>query len=200
MALRYVTLVEIKAYAGITGSGNDTLLTMLWESAELYFDQLIGSPTGLIASAKTEVHDPKDYGGPETGHVFYLKTYRPTAITTIAGLSPGTINVDYTLAGRKLTMKTGVSMPSAFPYTWTIVYTSGYTAIADIPADVKTAVLSLVKAAWVQRQAMGISSFKQDLLSVTYDKGFLEGMTDQTAKWSVQAAIHKYLIPHVYAT
>jgi len=98
MALRYVTLSDIKAFIGVSSSAYDTLITTMGESAESIFDQLIGSQTGLIQSTKTdEIHKPEDYSTEQAGRVFFLKTYLPTAITTINGTSPGTLNTDYIL-------------------------------------------------------------------------------------------------------
>lgn len=164
------------------------------------FDQLIGSPTGLISSTKTdEVHRPEDYSSAEAGYVYYLKTYRPTSITTVQAVAPGTLGTDYTLEGRRLEMKTGVNIPSTFPFYWKITYVSGYLA-ADLPRDVKMAVMVLCKAYWVQRQATGISSFKQDLLSVSYDKGIVESITSETERNQITATVQKYKIPYTYAS
>lgn len=200
MALRYTELTNIKTYIGVTGSTYDTILGTIGEAAESIFDQLIGSPAGLITSTKTEVHKPVDYSTEQQGYVFYLKTYLPTAITTVNGTAVGTLNTDYILEGRRLEFKTGIMPSVTFPYHWTVVYTSGYASLATIPNDIKQAIYVLVKAYWQERQASGIASFKQDLLSVNYDKGTVNGLTDPTESTQISATVAKYKIPYFYAT
>jgi hypothetical protein len=94
--------------------------------------------------------------------VFVLKTINPTAITTINGEAPG----NFTLDGRKLTFEFSKNPQNAFPHGWTIVYVSGY---ASVPSDVKLATLHIAKQLHTAKSSGGISSFRQDLLSVTYD-------------------------------
>jgi len=97
-------------------------------------------------------------------------------------------------------MKLGISIGTTFPYVWKITYTSGYSSIPNIPSDVKMAIYAMVKAYWVQRQASGISSFKQDLLTVNYDKGTIENLTSETEKSQISMTVNKYKIPYTYAT
>ena len=96
-------------------------------------------------------------------------------------------------------MKLGVNVPSTFPFYWKITYVSGYLA-ADLPRDVKMAVIVLCKAYWVQRQATGISSFKQDLLSVAYEKGIVASITSEAERTEITNTIQKYKIPYTYAS
>lgn len=199
MSSKYVSTAEVKQYLGINTAKYDSTLAMLIETCEGIFDGLIGSQTGLIENTKTEYHRVDDYSTQQQGTIFFLKTHNPTAITTYGGVAAGTRNVDYTLRGRRLELKNTLAFPSTFPYQWAIVYTSGYTA-ANLPADVKMAILILCNAFWTSKKATGISSFKQDLLSVTYDRAALDQIKDPAQLAEIRAIIWKYKIPTVYAT
>lgn len=201
MAHRYVTTAEVNTLLGI--SGEDTLIDSLIDGAESLFDNLIGSETGLISSTKTEDFAVDDDSKPRSkrNRVFDLGTYKPTAITTINGASPGTVNVDYTLTRQRLEFKDIPTPPSAFPYVYRIVYVSGYTAIDaqtqtyPLPADIKTAVKYITAGLYNTKNAQGIASFKQDLLSVNYKDGsILDTILDPASKSFIQAVVANYTV------
>lgn len=195
MAIRYVTVAEVNSLLGT--SGEDTLITSLIEGAESLFDSLIGSDTGLLTSSKTEYFEVNDLSKPYLlrDRVFDLGTYKPTAITTINGVSPGTVNVDYTITRQRLEFKLPQISPNTFPYRFAIVYTSGYADIAAIPNDVKTAVKYIVGALYNTKNAQGIASFRQDLLSVNYKDGsVLDTILDGNQKNFIQAVIQSYSV------
>lgn len=173
MSTRYVSTAEVKSYLGITSARYDTVLGMIIETCENIFDGLIESKHGLFTETITEYHDPAEYSTSQQGRVFFLKAHNPTAVTSINGVSPGALNTDYTLNGRRIELKNSITFPTTFPYKWPIVYTAGYATDA-IPADVKLAIMIMANAYWLDKKSAGISSFKQDLLSVTYDRSALE--------------------------
>lgn len=188
---KYITTAEGKAILGI--SGEDTLVESLVEGASNLIDTLIAS-TGLETSVKSEFHalDRHDVTPSKRSTVFYLKTKNPTAVTSINGVSVGTINVDYIIEGQKLTLKDPATAPTAFPYNYKIVYTSGYTAI---PEDIKLAVKYLLAGLYNSRKSQGIASFRQDLLSVNYNSdSILDTILDTEQKNFVKAIITKYSI------
>ncbi len=195
MALAYITLPEIQNFIGV--SDNETLLNIMWETAESIFNNLIRS-SGLTSGSKTDYFSVEDFAPGVAGRIFYLKNYNPTAVTTINGVSPGTVNVNYTLVGRRLEFALPVELPSTFPYRYTLVYTAG---LSTITSDIKTACLYIVKGIWEQRKTMDIVSFSQDLLSVNYsaDK-FLDTITNESEKNFVRLIINKYTVPYFYAT
>ena len=79
-----------------------------------------------------------------------------------------------------LELKNGVAIPNTFPYRYKIVYAAGF---ATIPSDVKLAIQTLVGALYNTRNANGISSYRQDLLSVNFkDASILDTITDSEEK------------------
>ena len=127
----------MNSFLGI--SGEDSHITSLIEGAESIFDTLIKSELGLLTSTKTEYHDPKEYNDS-----FWMRTYKPTDITTINGVDPGTIGTDYIIDGTKLVLKEALLFPTNFPYNFKIVYVSGFADINAIPQDVKIAIKYIV--------------------------------------------------------
>lgn len=100
--------------------------------------------------------------------------------------------MDYIIEGQKLTLKEIVTVPTAFPYKHKIVYTSGYTTIPD---DIKLAIKYLVAGLYNSRKSQGISSFRQDLLSVNYsDSGLIDTVLDTEKANFVRAIINQYKI------
>lgn len=199
---RYVTIADTNTFLG--KSGEDTLIYQLIVNAEALFDNIISSKTGLISSTKTEdfpIFD-KDLRAENTGRVFWLRTHYPTSITTVNAVSPGTLDVDYTLERTRLEFKNAVAVPNAFPYRYRIAYVSGYTAIDagtqtyPLPSDVKLAIYMLVGALYNSRNADGISEFKQDLLTVKYsDKSILKSIMDPASFDSFQSIAQSYTVP-----
>lgn len=168
---------------------------LIVDTAETIFNQLIGSDW-LVQSQKTEYFYDWDFGLGKIGRVFFLKTYNPTVITTINGTSPGTINVNYTLIGRRLELEYAKEFPTTFPRRHTVVYTSG---LATIPSEIKTACLYISKGLYEQKKNMNVASFKQDLLSVNYNgKDFLTLLSDPSEITFINLIISKYLIPIYY--
>jgi len=185
---KYITTAEASAF---TGAPDNSTLASILLGAEALFDTLIGSATGILTSTKTEIHPVANVR--DNGRVFFLKTHKPTAITSINGASPGTIDVDYTLDGQKLEFDEFISAPTSFPYRYKIVYTSGYSSISTIPDDVKLAIKEITGAIWNSRQAQGMSSFKQDLLSVNYDSSVLDTL-GTAEKSHLNTVINKYKV------
>jgi hypothetical protein len=195
MAHRYVTTAEVNLVLGT--SGEDSLIDTLIDGAEALFDGLIGSETGLISSVKTEDFAVDDTSKPRDlrNRVFDLGTYRPTAVATINGASAGVLDTDFTLTGQRLEFRDFQQTPNVFPFRFRIVYTSGFASIADIPADIKTAVKYIVGALYNTRKAQGIASFKQDLLSVNYrDTGILDTILDPESRGMVAATAANYTV------
>lgn len=101
--------------------------------------------------------------------------------------------MDYILEGNKLTLKDLVTMPTVFPTNkHKIVYTSGFTTI---PEDIKLATKYLVAGLYNSRKSQGISSFRQDLLSVNYSgEGMIDTLLDTEQGNFVRAVVNKYKI------
>lgn len=204
---RYTTASDVISY-GIGSAAETTLISNLIDNAEALLDNLLGSKTGLISSNKTE-YFPYNLNQPyeKRGKVFFLKTIYPTAIVSIDGVSPGTPGVDYLLEAQRLELKESVTMPNTFPYKTKIIYTSGYSSLtADpqsypIPQDIKLAVIYMVAALYNRRKSEGIASFKQDLLSINYEKGsgILDTLLAPDNANFVQAVIAQYKQYNVYS-
>lgn len=190
MALKYTTIGSLNAYLGT--SGIDALLTQLGESAEALLDTLVGD--GIEVHTHTDIFPVGYYSANpcKEGRVFYLNAIKPLSITTVNGSSPGTIDVDYTIRGNCLEFANGWTSPSAFPYQYKIVYSAGY---ATIPLDVVQVVNMIAGALYNTRNANGIASFKQDLLSVNYKDGsILDTIMDTESKGVVQAVVNRYKV------
>lgn len=200
--VRYVTVQEVAQLLGT--STEDKLIESLIIGAEALFDSLVWSDTGLLTSSKTEDHvaDNPDQSYENRNRIFYLRTHKPTAITTINTVAPWTIDVDYTLTDRTLEFKTAKTTPSTFPYRFRIVYVSGYANIDAIPQDIKLAIKYMVGALYNRKNSEGISSFKQDLLSVNYDKqsGILDQILSPEDHSFVTATINRYKVPFIFST
>lgn len=189
MALKYTTLAKLNEYLGT--SGIDALVTSIWESAEALFDTLIG--TTLESSSRTQ-HFPVWYTDClyEEWRIFYLNAQNITAVATVNGVSAGVLNIDYTIETQKLELKNWVNRPSTFPYRYTVAYTAGY---STIPNDVIMAINTISGAMYNTKNAQGISSFKQDLLSVNYETDtILDTLGDSESKWMLEAVINKYKV------
>lgn len=192
MALKYTTLAKLNEY--LWTSGQDTLITSIWEGAEALFDTLIG--TTLEVSSRTDIFN---VGYSDcTLHewrIFYLNAQNIIDITTINGVDIWTLDTDYVIENQKLELRYGVSIPSTFPYRYKVVYTAGY---ATIPNDVILAINTITGAMYNTKNAQGISSFKQDLLSVNYESDtILDTLWDSEAKGMLEAIINKYKVHSV---
>lgn len=199
MATRYLDKADLKLLLDISGTGQDNLLDAIIESAESIFDALIGQESGIISSSHTEDFAVNDQNKPwaDMNRVFDLGAYKPTAVTTINGVSAGTIDVDYILDGQRLIFKDSKTAPTAFPFRFRIVYTAGIVAanITAIPQDIKTAIKTLASAIYATRKASGVASFKQDLLSISYkDTNVLDTILDPDQKNAVQLIAQKYTV------
>jgi len=192
--MKYVTLSELNSYLGT--SGEDSLITTLWNYAEGVFDTLIGQD---LVAWHVKQYFPCGYteGNYEEGRVFWLNRTNIIDIVTINGTEPGTKDTNYIIEWRRLELKNTLATPNTFPYRYTIVHNSWYDTIPD---DVKLAISIIVGALYNTKNANGISSYRQDLLSVNYKDGnILESITDTTQKWVVQAIINKYTV-HTFLT
>lgn len=188
MALKYTTTASINAYLGT--SGIDALLTQLAEGAEALFDTLTGD--GIETKTHTDYFDMGYYrqNPYNEGRVFYLPAVNVTAVTSVNGVSAGTIDVNYAIFGSKLELQYPVSMPTTFPYKYKVIYTAGF---ATIPSDVILAINTIVGAIYNTRNSNGIASFKQDLLSVNFkDASILDTLLDSETKGMIQAIVTKY--------
>lgn len=119
---KYVTVDDVNSYLGISGS--DTLIGSLILGAEALFDTLAGT-NGIESKSRTQDiklgYADSQY---DEGRVFYLNAVNITALTTINGVSQGTIDVDYTVSLQKVELKNYVAIPSTFPYRYRVVFSA----------------------------------------------------------------------------
>lgn len=198
----YITSSEVQGFIGTWC--DDGTASLLADMSEAFFNQLINSDSGLLSSAKTEYFDPKrDFSCREkVWKVFLLRSYKPTTITTVNGVSPGTLNTNFTLTGRRLEFEFAKDYPTAFPYRYTVVYTSWLTASElDSAKDIKTACLYIAKGFYERKKHMDVTSFKQDLLTVNFTTGkdFLDVLSDASEVSFIKLIVNKYLVPYFYA-
>ena len=189
MALKYTTLDNLNTYLGT--SGVDSLMTLTWELAESLFDTLVW--WGIESKNHTQVFKAWYSGNTyHEGRIFYLSANNITSITTIGWVSAGTIDVDYVIDLQRLEFESARSFPNNFPYQYKIVFVAWFSTIPD---DVKLAVNTIASVLYNTRNANGIASYKQDLLSVNYkDSSILDTITDPEAKGFIQNIVNKYKI------
>lgn len=194
----YTTTADLDTLTGTTG--DTTAKQQAVDSAEALFNLMCQSGTGLLSSAKTEYHECFDESKPPAKryNTFYLRTYGPTSLTKIDGKTPVELGITYTLRGNVLRLSKDVSIPASFPYETALEYVSG---AATIPSDVKSAVLHLAASFYALRKAHGIESYKQDLLSVTYDKtsGPVMNALDPQARDFVTATALAYTVAETFS-
>lgn len=199
MAHLYVTTAEVKTHLSISGSSQDALIDSLIDGAESLFNGLVGTDS-LISSTHTEDFAVDDLNKPydSRNRVFNLGSYKPTAVATINAVSVGTIDVDYTITNQRLELKDYPTRPSAFPFRFRIAYTAGIdggVATAGVPADIKLAIKTLTAALYNTRKSEGISSFKQDLLSINYKDGsILDTLGDPSLKSHIVTTARQYTV------
>ena len=189
----YITSSELQSFLGVTIPEPQALL--LTDMCESFFNQIIWSD-GLLSSTKTAYFDSKEVYK-HGGAVLYSPTYKPTAVTSINGVSAGTIDVDYTILGRKITFKDYLTVPTTFPERLSMVYVSW---LATIPNDVKTCCLYIWKGLWKNKESFDVASFRQDLLSVNYTqgKGILEQLIDSSEVNFIKLIANKYFVTSTY--
>lgn len=113
-------------------------------------------------------------------------------MTSVNGTSAGVLDTNYTLDGILLEFANTWNYPTTFPYRYKIVYVAGYT---EIPADVTQIINMMTGAIYNKRNTEGISSFKQDLLTVNYKDGnALDTILDPTDKGIFLAVVNKYKV------
>jgi len=191
---QYISSSELQSFLGVTIPEPQALL--LVDMCESFFNQIIGSD-GILTSTKTAYFDSSEVFK-HGGMVLYSPTYKPTSVTSINAVSPGTIDVDYTIVGRKITFKDTLTVPTTFPERLTMVYVSG---VATIPMDVKTCCLYIGKGLWKNKETFDVASFRQDLLSVNYTtgKGILEQIIDPSEVNFIKLIANKYFVTKTYA-
>lgn len=185
----YITTTEVETYAGL---GTGTISASLVSTAEAFFDALAGISLGNIARVES-IHLSESYirlMGQDLGRKIYLNA--PVDITATVKINGVTIaSTDYTTDGSTLILRNQLPYPLDFPASWKIEYTGGYN---PVPADVKSACILIALSLNSSKNAQGISSFRQDLLSVNYDTaGSLEKtLGDPMSASLVRTIINKY--------
>lgn len=127
----------------------------------------------------------------ELGRTFYLEA--PIDSTqTIEINNTALASGEFYAVQNRLVLKTAVQVPT-FPPIFTIEYTGGYN---PIPSDVKSACILITLSLNSKKNANGISSFRQDLLSVNYSQESLENVLgDPTNASIVRTIVNKYRKP-----
>jgi len=174
MPVALITLTEYKTYAGISGSGDDTVLQVLIDAAIDAVERFCGRDAGGFESGtKTE-----DYDGRASEYLF-LRSWPVTAIATVkTRSSDGTLSTmdstSYRIHNSRNLVRTGVrrgrfvyedfavgEMPDLLPAfdvqpqfqeglgNVQVVYTGGF---ATVPSSLKMACYRLVDMMWASRR------------------------------------------------
>lgn len=192
---QYITSAEVISF--IWAECDSTTADLLVAMSEAIFNQLVDCES-LVESAKTEYHEIRDFKRGKVGRVFYLKTYKPTTITSINDVPAGNINVDYTLVWRRLEFQYAKDLPTSFPYRFKVIYTSG---LATIPSEIKTCCYYLAKGLFDKKKYTDMTSFRQDLLSVNFGSSekMIDLISDPSKVSFISLITSKYLVPYYYA-
>jgi len=194
----YITLAEANNYLGT--SWEDTLIDSIILSAESILNNLLKVATITQATYTENIKFPAYTGAGYTsyGKSFYLSNINPTSITSIDGISVWVLNTDYTIAGRKITLKLPMQTNPVFPFTNTVIYTAWF---ATAPNDIKHAMYILTSWLYNTRKTEWIKRFKQSLLEIEYkDTNWLDTILDNSNKWVLQAIVNKYKVITVLTT
>lgn len=157
--MQYLTTTDINTF--LDTSGEDTLLTMLWDMAESALHSKLRI-TSFSTDTYNEYHEATFPLNLNDEHFYILAELNPTALTHINDIAVD--SSDYLLEGRKLRLDTTYTVD-----TWGRVkftYTAGY---ASVPQDVKTLLLYMVSGLYNSRKSVGIHEFTQWQLTVKYN-------------------------------
>ena len=162
---KYVTVAEANNYLGL--SCDDSTMSALIDGAESMVDNYVGADLSENATWSEEHSYPANTWqmSLKYGREIYLDGINPHGTLKIDSATISTS--DYRFFGQKLVLKNAVTLNQTFPYMNKYEFTSGF---ATIPNDVKQACFIIVGELHTTKTAGGISSFRQDMLSVNYSK------------------------------
>lgn len=141
-------LAALKAELGITGTGDDALLSSLIRQASDAINAHCSRPEGFGAETVTET--------------FWLECSAPPALILARDLSPAiatvtedgtalTAGTDFALDG-SLLLRLRSDQPSAWSATKVVVgYSAGYTLLGGLPYDLERACLDFCTTLWASR-------------------------------------------------
>lgn len=162
------TLVEFKEFLGVSGSGEDSLLTTILDAAEATFERECGRGSTPFVAAQTGRIEYRD----GTGTCQLFLDYSISVLTSItlgfdhaAPVETLTVaNLVYGADSRRITRTDGWF--GRFGAARYVKVT--YDAAADLPADAKLAVLVGAASVYQHRGSEGIKSETMGPYSVTY--------------------------------
>lgn len=177
--MSYITEADVNTFLGT--SWETTLIDMLISMAESALNTELRID-GLSVDDYTEYYEVNDFG------FFVLKQIQPNSVTSINDVAVS--SSDYLLEGRKLTLSVNYTADK-----WNrikIIYNAGY---ATTPQDVKTMMLHMVSWLYNARKWVGIKSFTQWQLSVSFSS-----QTElDTFSMMYKAIISKYKKNDIYS-
>ena len=152
--MAYITVTEANEFMGT--SWEDTLVTSLIS----YSESLLNTKLNVTTLESVPHDEEHKYNG---AGPYYVKELNPTVLTTVDNL---VITGTYKFFWRKLLLEYS---PTPVDIVWnmiTLQYTAWY---VTIPEDIKTVMLMLVSWVYNKRKSVGIKSFEQGEVSVTYN-------------------------------
>jgi len=159
-------------------------LDSLVARSESIFNVLIDNEYWIMKTEITEVF--QDIHWCDTLKISY---HNPTTLTTING---STVPVwEYYFIWNKLLLKNAVSVIDDFPNTLTLVYEAWYT---KVPADVQQVCISLAGYLDNTKKASGISSFSQDLLTVSYGSKEVYNYLESLGQMNIISKYKRYYV------
>lgn len=179
----YITASDLTAN-GITGES--AYLDSLVARVEALFNTLIGDDAWVLLQDRTE-----ELSNINSQDCFLLRYAEPATLKTINGVAID--SADYKIIGQKLYLKNTVSSLTDFPYLCTIVYEAWYD---PIPEDIKQVCLSLAAYINNTKTSQGISSFRQDLLTVQYGAKEVQDYLESMGQTQI---INKYKYFYAYS-
>lgn len=155
----YVTTTEVNTFLGT--SWEDSLITLLWDMVESFLHTSLRI-TSFSTATYNEFHEATFPLNLNEKHFYILKELNPTVLTAINDINVS--SDDYLLEGRMLNLDTTYTVDD-----WNRVKFT-YTAwFSTIPQDVKSMVLYGISGLYNARKGVGIKSFTQGQLTVSYN-------------------------------
>lgn len=179
----YITSQELTSQ-GITGDAG--YLSSVVDRTEAIFNSLIWDDKGVLLQERTE--ELREICNP---YEISLKYSLPQTITSINWVAP--VSWEYKILWQKLIVKNALALDTEFPYLLTIVYEAW---LSEVPNDIKQVCFSIASYFHNMKNSGGISSFTQDLLTVSYGA---KEVYDYLDKMWESVIINKYKTYYAYS-
>jgi len=171
MSMKYISLVEARAYNPVLDWETDAYVTSIIDQAEAMIDSYLVD----YNFASTDIDDERhDYNG---AWPYYLK-YTPTSIDelgwTVVSVTEWT---DYLAKGRRIMFAETVLVETYYNDTFGFLEIN-YTKSGTIPQNVKTATLMILNGLHSTKWMQWVAEYEQGDFRIKYKDGGFGGKVD----------------------